>query len=274
MRFTQVDVFSSDTFRGNPVAVVHDADHLTDEEMARFANWTNLSETTFLSTPTTPAADYRLRIFTVSGELPFAGHPTLGSCRAWLAAGGRPAGDTVVQECEAGLVPVRRDDDRLAFAAPGFARLGPVEEDDLARALSALHLTPDDVSASAWIDNGPGWMGLVLRDAAAVLALQPDFAAFGDLDVGVIGAHPPGGPADYEVRAFVPGVGINEDPVTGSLNAGFGVWLIESGSAPTAYTVAQGTALGRTGRVRVWAEDGEIWVGGAARVRITGDVEF
>ncbi|CUR60323.1 Putative phenazine biosynthesis protein (fragment) [metagenome] len=149
-----------------------------------------------------------------------------------------------------------------------------MDESDLARALAALHLSSDELVASAWIDNGPGWMGLVLRDAAAVLALQPDFAAFGDLDVGVIGAHPEGGPADYEVRAFVPGVGINEDPVTGSLNAGFGVWLIESGAAPASYTVAQGTTLGRTGRVSVWAEDGEIWVGGTTRVRITGEVEF
>ncbi|MGD9962209.1 PhzF family phenazine biosynthesis protein [Nocardioides sp.] len=274
MRFTQVDVFSTDSFRGNPVAVVHDADHLSDAEMAQFANWTNLSETTFLLTPTTPEADYRLRIFTVSGELPFAGHPTLGSCRAWLTAGGRPRAEPVIQECAAGLVPIRRDGDGLAFAAPGFARLGPVEPAHLDQALTALHLSPDELVASAWIDNGPGWMGLVLRDAAAVLALEPDFVALGDLDVGVIGAHAAGGPADYEVRAFVPGVGINEDPVTGSLNAGFGVWLIESGAAPPSYTVAQGTVLGRTGRVTVWSEDGEVWVGGATRVRISGDVEF
>jgi PhzF family phenazine biosynthesis protein len=286
MRFSQVDVFSSMTFRGNPVAVVHDADSLSEEEMARFANWTNLSETTFLLSPTNPAADYRLRIFTTSGELPFAGHPTLGSCRAWLAAGGQPAGSTIVQECASGLVSLRQDQrqdprqdgdqdrDRLAFAAPDFLRSGPVEPALLTRAAAALGVSTDEVLQAAWIDNGPGWLGLVLRDAAMVLGLRPDFVAIGDLDVGVIGAHPPGGPADYEVRAFVPGYGVNEDPVTGSLNAGFGTWLIGAGLAPTSYTVAQGTVLGRRGRVRVWAADGEVWVGGATRIAITGTVDF
>jgi PhzF family phenazine biosynthesis protein len=275
MRFSQVDVFSSDAFRGNPVAVVNDADGIDDETMASFANWTNLSETTFLLPPTKPGADYRLRIFTVSGELPFAGHPTLGSCRAWLEAGGVPAaGDVIVQECGAGLVPIRRDGDRLAFAAPGFLRSGPLDDATLAQAVGALGLSDHDVLHSAWIDNGPGWLGLVLRDAATVLALRPDFAAMGDLDIGVIGVHPEGGEADYEVRAFVPGRGINEDPVTGSLNAGFGVWLIGAGLAPAAYTVAQGTALGRTGRVDVRAEGDDVWVGGATSPRITGTVDF
>lgn len=275
MRFSQIDVFSGDAFRGNPVAVVHDADGLGDDEMARFANWTNLSETTFLLSPTTPGADYRLRIFTVSGELPFAGHPTLGSCRAWLDAGGVPAaGDRVVQECGAGLVPVLRDGDRLAFAAPGFLRSGSLDPATLAQAVGGLGLGVTDVLHSAWIDNGPGWLGLVLRDAATVLTLQPDPAAMGDLRVGVIGAHLDDGPADYEVRAFMPGQGIKEDPVTGSLNAGFGVWLIGAGLAPAAYTVAQGTVLGRLGRVRVWAEDGDVWVGGDTSPRITGTVEF
>ncbi len=279
MRFSQVDVFSSDAFRGNPVAVVHDADGLDDAAMAAFANWTNLSETTFLLAPTTPGADYRLRIFTASQELPFAGHPTLGSCRAWLEAGGVPASDdVVVQECGAGLVPIRHDGERLAFAAPGFLRSGPVDDATRSQALGALGLTDDEVLHSAWIDNGPGWLGLVLRDAARVLALRPDFVAMGGLDIGVIGPHPDGGPADYEVRAFVPGPGSNEDPVTGSLNAGFGMWLIAEGLAPTAFTVAQGTALGRTGRVDVRAEDGpggrRVWVGGCADVRIVGTVDF
>ncbi len=274
MRFSQVDVFSTDAFRGNPVAVVHDADGLTDEEMARFANWTNLSETTFLLSPTTAEADYRLRIFTISGELPFAGHPTLGSCRAWLTAGGRPRSDEIVQECAAGLVPLRRDGDRFAFCAPGFLRSGPLSRETLGQVTAALGLTEGDVLHSAWIDNGPGWLGLVLRDAATVLALRPDFVAMGDLDVGVIGAHAPGGPADYEVRAFVPGFGINEDPVTGSLNAGFGVWLIGAGLAPASYSVAQGTALGRRGRVSVVADGADVWVGGATSLRITGTVDF
>ena len=278
MRFSQVDVFSSDAFRGNPVAVVHDADELDDATMAAFANWTNLSETTFLLAPTTPGADYRLRIFTVGAELPFAGHPTLGSCRAWLEAGGVPGSDeVVVQECGVGLVPIRRGGEQLAFAAPGFLRSGPLDDTTRSQALRALGLADEDVLQSAWIDNGPGWLGLVLRDAATVLALRPDFVAMGDLDIGVIGPHPDGDPADFEVRAFS-GLGSDEDPVTGSLSAGFGVWLIGEGWASTAFTVAQGTALGRTGRVDVRAEDGpegrQVWVGGSARARIVGTVDF
>jgi len=271
--FSQVDVFSREPFRGNPVAVVHDADSLDDRAMARFANWTNLSETTFLQRPTRPDADYRLRIFTVSGELRFAGHPTLGSCRAWLDAGGTPrSDDEIVQECGAGLVRIRRDGDFFAFTAPPFERAGPVEEPELSRATAALGLGPDDVLHAQWVHNGPGWLGLVLRSADAVLALRPDFAALGSLDVGVIGRHSPDGPADYEVRAFVPGDGINEDPVTGSLNAGFGVWLIGAGLAPPSYTVRQGTALGRAGRVDVSAEGDDVWVGGVTTPRIAGTV--
>lgn len=273
MRFSQVDVFGSAPCRGNPLAVVHDAQHLTDAELARFANWTNLSESTFLLPPTDPAADYRVRIFTVSEELPFAGHPTLGTARAWLAAGGVPATEgLVVQECGAGLVPVRYDEEQLAFAAPAFLRSGPVQADVLDRIVTALRIRPDQVRHAQWIDNGPGWVGVVLGSADEVLALRPDFPAFGDLDIGVIGEHPPGGPADFEVRAFVPGLGVNEDPVTGSLNAGFGVWLIEAGLAPAAFTVRQGTALGRSGEVQLRAEDGRVWVGGTARVLITGEL--
>lgn len=275
MRFSQVDVFARDPFRGNPLAVVHDAEQLADDQLARFANWTNLSETTFLLPPTDPGADYRVRIFTVSEELPFAGHPTLGSARAWLEAGGAPASDgEVVQECGAGLVRIRYAEDRLAFAAPGFVRSGAVADDELARIVTALRLRPGQVRHAQWIDNGPGWVGVVLDSAEEVLTLAPDFAAFGDLKIGVIGAHGPGGPADYEVRAFVPGLGVAEDPVTGSLNAGFGVWLIGAGLAPETFTVRQGTALGRAGEVDLWAEGGQVWVGGRATVLIRGEVTF
>lgn len=275
MRFSQVDVFTRHAFRGNPLAVVHDAEALSDEELARFANWTNLSETTFLLPPTEPGADYRVRIFTVREELPFAGHPTLGSAHAWLAAGGEPRSPgEVVQECGAGLVRVRYDGPTLAFAAPGFLRSGEVAPEDLERIVRALRIRPDQVRQAQWIDNGPGWVGVVLDSAEEVLALDPDVTAFDGLDIGVIGPHGPGGPADFEVRAFVPDLGVTEDPVTGSLNAGFGVWLICAGLAPERFTVRQGTALGRFGEVELWAQDGEVWVGGQAQVRITGDVTF
>lgn len=273
MRFSQIDVFAHEPCRGNPLAVVHDAVGLSDEQLARFANWTNLSETTFLLPPTQPGADYRVRIFTVSSELPFAGHPTLGSARAWLDAGGTPATEgVVVQECGAGLIPIRYADEHLAFAAPGFLRSGEVDGGDLDRIVTALRIRPDQVRHAQWIDNGPGWVGVVLDSAEEVLALEPDFAALGDLDLGVIGPHAPGGPADYEVRAFVPGLGVNEDPVTGSLNAGFGVWLIGAGLAPERFTVRQGTALGRAGQVDLRREDGQVWVGGRATVLIRGEI--
>jgi PhzF family phenazine biosynthesis protein len=269
--FRQVDVFSAEPLLGNPVAVVHDADALDDETMARFARWTNLSETTFLLAPTDPAADYRLRIWTPGGELPFAGHPTLGSAHAWLEAGGVPAGDEVVQECGAGLVRLRRDDaDRLAFRAPPLLRSGPVSEDDLAGIGRALRIPRQAVVEATWIDNGPGWVGVLLADAAAVLALDPDFAAFGELKIGVVGPYD-GGPLAVEVRAFCPGYGPAEDPVTGSLNAGIGQWLA-GGRLPASYVSSQGTALGRAGRVHVRREGQEVWVGGDTRTTVTGTV--
>ncbi|GAB2865856.1 PhzF family phenazine biosynthesis protein [Nocardioides pacificus] len=270
--FSQVDVFAPAPLTGNPVAVVHAAEGLSDEQMAAFARWTNLSETTFLLPPTVADADYRLRIFTPGGELPFAGHPTLGSAHAWLEAGGVPhEPGKVVQECGIGLVELRRGDAGLAFAAPELLRSGPLDAVTLEQAVGALGVDPATVVASAWVDNGPGWLGLVLASADDVLALRPDMAAMGDLDVGVIGAHAPGGPADHEVRAFVPGIGVPEDPVTGSLNAGFAVWLIRAGLLPPSYVVRQGTALGRDGRVVVSSdEDGRIWVGGESRTLVSG----
>lgn len=268
--FSQVDVFAPAPLAGNPVAVVHDATGLSDDEMAAFAHWTNLSETTFLLPAVDPAADYRLRIFTPGGELPFAGHPTLGSAHAWLARGGA-AGDTLVQECGIGLVTLRRDGDLLAFQAPEFLREGPVEERDRARAAASLALSDEAVVDAAWVDNGPGWLGLRLRSAEDVLAIRPDPALMGDLKLGVIGPHAPGGPADFEVRAFASSIGVDEDPVTGSLNAGFARWLIRSGVAPASYVARQGTALGRDGRVHVSTDaDGEQWVGGECRTLISG----
>jgi PhzF family phenazine biosynthesis protein len=270
-RFSQVDVFSAEPLLGNPVAVVHGADGVSDDAMGRFARWTNLSETTFLLEPTDPAADYRLRIWTPGGELPFAGHPTLGSAHAWLEVGGVPAADgAVVQECGLGLVRLRRGA-RLAFAAPPLLRDEPVDDDDRAGILRALRLGPDDIVDARWIDNGPGWVGVLLADAQAVLALDPDWAAFGDLEIGVVGPYPAGGEVAVEVRAFCPGHGLTEDPVTGSLNAGLAQWLAGD-RLPTSYVASQGTALGRRGRVHVSVEAGTVWIGGDTLTTVAGQV--
>ncbi len=272
-RFSQVNVFSSEEFLGNPLAVVHDADGLSHDEMLRFANWTNLSETTFLLPPTDPGADYRVRIFTPGGELPFAGHPTIGSAHAWLEAGGvARADDEVVQECPAGLVRVRRGE-RLAFEAPRVTREGPVTGEERERLLRALAITDDDVVDARWIDNGPGWVGVLLRDAAAVLAVRPDWSAFGDLEVGVVGAYPDGSECAAEVRAFCPGLGVVEDPVTGSLNASIGQWLAGD-RLPSSYVASQGTVLGRRGRVYVERDGDTVWVGGDATTMISGEVSL
>ncbi len=278
--FTQVDVFSSEPFGGNPVAVVHlDADDtLDDGQMQAFARWTNLSETTFLLPATSPGADYRLRIFTPGGELPFAGHPTLGSARAWLEAGGVPAReDVVVQECAAGLIRVRRREGHLAFAAPPLTRSGPPDDYTRRHVVAALGLSESDVVDASWVVNGPRWLGVLVRDAGTVLRLRPDLAAIsaiGDLEVGVIGPYGVSGRADVEVRAFCPGLGLGEDPVTGSLNAGLAMWLTTAGLLPPAYVASQGTVLGRHGRVHVETHGSDLWVGGATRVRITGTVDL
>lgn len=272
--FRQVDVFSTEPLLGNPVAVVHDADGLSDEQMAAFARWTNLSETTFLLSPTDATADYRLRIFTPGGELPFAGHPTLGSAHAWLETGGRPKGEPIVQECAVGLVRVQRTE-RLAFAAPPLIRSGPVDDADLDRIVRALRIARAEVLDSQWVDNGAGWVAVRLRDADAVLALSPDFGAFDGLDIGVVGLYPPGGEVLAEVRGFAPDAGIPEDPVTGSLGAGLAQWLSGSGTLPPSYLAAQGTALGRAGRVHIDTDDdGTIWVGGATLTTISGVVSL
>lgn len=273
LTFTQVDVFSSVAMAGNPVAVVHNADELQPEQMRRFARWTNLSETTFLLNPDSADADFALRIFTPTGELPFAGHPTLGSCHAWLSSRDIPRQGSYVQECPLGLIEVRRDGDRLAFAAPPLQRTGEVDDADLAEIVAGLGLQPSDVVAAQHIDNGPPWVGLLLKDAAQTLALTPRMDQLRHW-VGVIAPHPAGAETDYEVRAFAPSAGMPEDPVTGSLNAGLAQWLIAADLAPTSYTVAQGTVLQRAGRVFIDQRDDTVWVGGHTTTRISGTVRF
>ena len=245
--FRQVDVFTDRPMLGNPVAVVHDADGLSDDDMQAFARWTNLSETTFLLAPAEAGADYRLRIFTPSMELPFAGHPTLGSAHAWVEAGGVPGADLIVQECGVGLVRLRRDGGRLAFAAPDLLRAGPVAPELVEQIAAALGLDRSDLLDVAWADNGPGWVGVRLASAEAVLALVPTFGAL-PVDVGVVGPYPDGSECAVEVRAFCPhAAGVTEDPVTGSLNASLAQWLAGD-MLPASYVASQGTVLGRRGR--------------------------
>jgi PhzF family phenazine biosynthesis protein len=271
--FRQIDVFTDLPYAGNPVAVVLDGDGLDDDTMRRFANWTNLSETTFVLPPTTDAADYRVRIFTTTTELPFAGHPTLGTCHAWLEAGGTPRRpDVTVQECAAGLVPIRRTADGLAFAAPPVRRSGPVDDDLVAEIASAFELADDVLLAAEWVDNGPGWLALLLSSAEAVLAVRPGFV---DQCVGLVGPYPPGSAPAVEVRAFVPDAGtMTEDPVTGSLNASVAQWLLATGRLAAPYVAGQGTALGRSGRVHVSVDGADVWVAGGTLTCIAGTVEL
>jgi len=273
-RFHQLDVFTATPLKGNPLAVVHGADGLDDARMQAFARWTNLSETTFLLEPTEAGADYRVRIFTPARELPFAGHPTLGSCHAWLSAGGRPAADEIVQQCKVGLVRIRRDGERLAFAAPPLLRSGAVEPAVNEQIARCLRVAPAAIRATQWVDNGPGWVAALLESRDAVLALKPDFAVMGQLEIGVVGPWPDADRADaqFEVRAFIPSSGVREDPVTGSLNAGLAQWLIGAGLAPPHYVASQGTALGRAGRVHVDRIGADIWIGGHTVVCVDGTV--
>lgn len=275
--FRQVDVFAPGPQPGNPVAVVHDADGLTDHQMQTFAHWTNLSETTFLLGPTQPGADYRVRIFTPKRELPFAGHPTLGTAHAWLEAGGRPGAENgLVQETAAGLITVRRSDDALFFAAPPLLRDEPADESTRSTVAQLLDIDVARIEAMRWIDNGPGWVGVVLPSADDVLALRPRMGEIGEnrLKIGVVGFFDsPDSPATVEVRAFGAGDGSQEDPVTGSLNAGLAQWMIREGRAPASYVARQGTALGRRGMVRVEADGENVWVGGATRTIIKGSVD-
>lgn len=281
-QFRQVDVFADTRYEGNPVAVVLDADGLEGDAMAQFTRWSNLSEASFLLPPTQPAADYRVRIFSSAsdtserngeaGELPFAGHPTLGTCHAWLEAGGTPKqSDLIVQECGAGLVSIRREDQILEFAAPPLRRSGPVEEALLESIAESLRLRRSAFVDAAWVDNGPGWVAVLLDTAESVLALEPGHV---DLDIGVVGPYPVDASEAFEVRAFFPKDGVTaEDPVTGSLNASLAQWLTATGRAAPPYVARQGTALGRAGRIRVSQDArGDIWVGGATHTCIRGEV--
>ena len=272
-----IDVFGSSALMGNPLAVVHDAVGLTTEEMQAITRWMNLSETTFLLPPTTDEADYRVRIFTLIGELPFAGHPTLGSCHAWLSMGGSPTSEIIIQECGIGLVQLRKDE-RLSFAAPPLIRSGSVDDTYLAQVASVLGISSDEIVAAEWVDNGPGWVGVLLEDHQAVLSLKPDIGRYdgdGHIDIGVVGPHRGSNDIDFEVRAFFSnGTGqLLEDPVTGSLNASLAQWLIGSGRASASYVAAQGTAIGRAGRIYLTQNDAQTWVGGSTVTVVTGEID-
>jgi len=273
--FRLVDVFGTGAFTGNPLAVIADADGLSGEEMQAIAAWLNFSETTFLLPPRDPAADYRVRIFTMAHELPFAGHPTLGSAHAWLEAGGRPKTDgTIVQECGVGLVAIRRGADRLAFAAPPLVRGGTPSEAEIDAVAAILRLDRAAIVDAAWVDNGPGWIAVMLDSANAVLAVEPVRHHPSHVDIGIVGPHPAGGEAAFELRAIFSDAhgGLIEDPVTGSLNASVGQWLFASGRASGGYVAAQGTRLGRTGRVHVTQDGaGQVWVAGETRTLFVGE---
>ena len=273
-RFVQVDVFGENPYRGNPLAVIVDAEGLTTSDMQTFAKWTNLSETTFLFPPTHASADYQVRIFTPTEELPFAGHPTLGSAHAWLTNGGVPKdGNTIVQECKVGLVNVRRDDNSLSFAAPPLLKSGPVDDALIREAAESLGISREAIIDAAWIDNGPGWIGILLASADEVLAIQPKPMK---LTLGVAGAHVAESRFAYEVRAFYSSNGITlEDPVTGSLNASLAQWLISSGRFNAPYLASQGTAIGYAGVVKVDVDDLDVvWIGGNVATCISGEVDI
>ena len=292
--FKQVDVFTARPYYGNPLAVVLDGSGLSAEEMQHFSNWTNLSECTFLLPPTDAAADYKVRIFCPGRELPFAGHPTLGTAHAWLEAGGKPKSELIVQECGVGFVKIKRDalSGRLAFAAPPLIQSGPLDEADVVLIARGLKIDRSDIVAHAWCDNGPNWRAVMLRSAEQVLALNPDATVLAGLDIGVVGPRGKVGvvgaqnagnetqleegiTTHFEVRAFFPGNnGMVEDPVTGSLNAGIAQWLIGASLAPGSYVAAQGTALARAGRVHVDQEGVDIWIGGASVTCIDGTVNL
>ena len=272
--FRLVDVFTTTPYLGNALAVVLDGTDLADGEMQRFARWMNLSETSFVLPPSSAGADYRVRIFTPSVELPFAGHPTLGTCHAWLSAGGTPQRpDVIVQECAAGLIPVRRTADGLAFAAPPLLRSGPVDESLAEHIAALLGIKRAEIVDLEWADNGPGWVAVLLASADAVLAVRPGVV---DLDLGVAGPYPAGSPEAFEVRAFMPKDGATaEDPVTGSLNASLAQWLLRTGRASTPYVASQGTVLGRAGQVHVSRDpDGTIWVGGGTITCVAGHADL
>lgn len=272
--FHLIDVFGTSPFTGNPLPVVADSAGLSTDEMQSITRWFNHSETTFLLPATDPQADYRVRIFTLAHELPFAGHPTLGTAHAWLEAGGKPKSDgVIVQECGAGLVTLRRGRDRLAFAAPALIRGGQPTEQEIAKVADILQIDRAAIVAATWADNGPGWIAILLESADAVLAVEPTRYYRGQIDIGLVGPHAPGSQTAFEIRAlfYDPQGTLVEDPVTGSLNASVGQWLFATGRAKGSYIAAQGTRLGRTGRVYVEQDsNGQVWVGGATRTLFSG----
>ena len=276
-KFQMVDVFSQDDFCGNPLAVVFDADNLSTDEMQHITRWMNLSETVFLQTPTHPDADYKVRIFTLNQELPFAGHPTLGSCHAWLQNGGTPkTSGFIIQECGAGLIKIKRDGEKLAFAAPPLIRSGAVSEEDLNKITRVLGIRRNDIKESRWIDNGPGWMGVLLESAEKVLSLQPRSNPDDEFDIGIVGPYPDGNECDFELRAIFNNQNgsLVEDPVTGSLNASVAQWLFEHKSTANPYIASQGTCLQRKGRIYLEQDKlGDVWVGGFSHSRITGEID-
>jgi len=273
--FHQLDVFSNEPLFGNPLAVVHEANDLSESQMVQFANWTNLSESTFLLNPTNELADYKLRIFTPSSELAFAGHPTLGSCYAWLNRGGVPKNkDIIIQECGVGLIKIRRNGERLSFLAPKLLKTGPLDQTTLNTISKGIGIPVEDIAHHQWVDNGAGWCAVMLKTASQVLAIKPNVEYLKTLKLGVIGPHPTDHEHDFEVRAFVIPFGIHEDPVTGSLNAGIATWLINSGLSKDSYSVSQGTALGRKGKIYIETINNEIWVGGEVVNCIEGEVRL
>jgi len=304
--YQQVDVFTDTAFLGNPLAVVLDGTGLSDAQMQTFAAWTQLSETTFVLPPTTEGAaggaDYRVRIFTPGAELPFAGHPTLGTAHAWLKAGNMPQKPGVLmQECGVGLVTLKQFGERWAFAAPPLKR-SDISAEDLGPVLAALGLDASEVITAQNLNNGPHWLGLLVDSVDTVLTLEPDHAALKKLGtkVGVAArrqapeateAHGlirranrearsfatstriANDPTNLEVRAFAAPMGIAEDPVTGSLNASLAQWLMADGHMPAAYSARQGTMLGRAGQVFL-SQDAktQVWVGGNVVACVQGFV--
>ena len=275
-RFIQCDVFSPIPTQGNALAVVVDGQGLSEEKMQRFAAWTNLAETTFLLPPDDSAADYRVRIFTPTREMPFAGHPTLGSCAAWLHTGGTPREQDIVrQECGVGIVEIDISQENiLAFMAPP-TKIQPLPADQFDAIVERLAIPRDSILHTVQLDNGPIWQVLQLNSAQAVLAVDssrvrwPAFKA-----IGLIGAHPPEAECDYEVRMLAPSSGMSEDPITGSLNAAIAHWMHAEGRLPGSITIAQGTSIGRHGRVSIRpGKDGNgIQVGGQVHILIEGKV--
>lgn len=272
--FREVDVFRTTGLDGNPLAVVHDSDQLSDAQMQTIANWTNFSETTFLLQPTETRADYGVRIFTPFEELPFAGHPTIGSAHAWLEAGGTPKQTgSVVQECGIGLVTLKHDGQRLAFESPPLLRSGPAEETERARTLAILGLGDDEVLNVEWIDNGPRWIGVELASTSRLATLSPRPVDSDEVDIAVFGVGSELEGVDVEIRCFF-STDVREDPVTGSANASVARYLFEHKKVSFPYVAAQGTYMGRNGRAYVSAEsDGSLWVGGDAATVVTGRIE-